>query len=251
MGPRCVYERYRQYFSQSLHLLAVFVLKGVGKSFPFSLPGLATIVLEKSPSGASFLPARPPITPIQRTLGHIAHTGGLWEMRKSLWIIAVLLLFAAIGAPNARADTMDAYTYTIAFGSTIEWTWTTFPLAPVTGPTTILATALASYSPAETACSVSNPFTSVTLDLGFGLQGAIETTCAIGGAVPSGSWTLAEYSTPGTYPRSCSGGFGTCTLTVVQATATPEPATVGLILLGMGLVFVMRKRMAQGLPPAT
>jgi hypothetical protein len=51
MGPRCVYERHWQNFSQSLHLFAVFVLKGVGKLFPFSLLGLATIVTGKVRQG--------------------------------------------------------------------------------------------------------------------------------------------------------------------------------------------------------
>ena len=32
---------------------------------------------------------------------------------------------------------------------------------------------------------------------------------------------------------------------------TPEPATYGLMLLGMGFVFVMRKRIVQGLQQAT
>jgi hypothetical protein len=31
---------------------------------------------------------------------------------------------------------------------------------------------------------------------------------------------------------------------------TPEPGTVGLTMLGIGLVLVMRKRFARGLPQA-
>jgi hypothetical protein len=40
-------------------------------------------------------------------------------MRKSLWIVPVLLLFAAIGAPNAHADTFD-FTVTGLIGGTLN-----------------------------------------------------------------------------------------------------------------------------------
>jgi len=41
------------------------------------------------------------------------------------------------------------------------------------------------------------------------------------------------------------------TLTFTQGTpAMPEPGTVALMLVGVGLVFVIRKRIARGLPQA-
>jgi hypothetical protein len=40
-------------------------------------------------------------------------------MRKSLWIVPVLLLFAAVGAPNAHADTL-AFTVTGLIGGTLN-----------------------------------------------------------------------------------------------------------------------------------
>lgn len=48
---------------------------------------------------------------------HTRHDEGD-KMRKPLWIIPVLLLFAAIGAPNAHADsfTYGAITFTVTSG---------------------------------------------------------------------------------------------------------------------------------------
>ena len=43
-------------------------------------------------------------------------------------------------------------------------------------------------------------------------------------------------------------GFGTYQLTAV---ASPEPSSVALVLLGVGLLFVMRKRIGQRLPQAS
>ena len=61
-------------------------------------------------------------------------------------------------------------------------------------------------------------------------------------------WTASDYTTPGAHALLC--GAAACTLTVVQAVTIPEPSTAGLILIGIGSVWVMRKRMAQGLTPA-
>jgi hypothetical protein len=51
-------------------------------------------------------------------------------------------------------------------------------------------------------------------------------------------WSLSDYDTPGTY----TGGLDD-TL-VVTAVPTPEPSTVGLMLLGIGFVLAIRKRVA-------
>ena len=46
-------------------------------------------------------------------------------------------------------------------------------------------------------------------------------------------------------------GIGPLTETVAAAVAAPEPSSVALMLLGIGLLFAMRKRVSAGLPQAS
>jgi PEP-CTERM motif len=64
----------------------------------------------------------------------------------------------------------------------------------------------------------------------------IDQFCAEDGSVTSVLLASADYS-------ATVGPFGVVT--------TPEPNSVGLLLAGVGLMFIMRKRRGQGLPPAS
>jgi hypothetical protein len=84
---------------------------------------------------------------------------------------------------------------------------------------------------------------------------------------PAESLPPADYSTPGLYVTpgpievlddcpgfACSELVSGVESLKVTAATTPEPGTFSLMLLGigsLGLMVVMRKRIAQGLPPAT
>jgi hypothetical protein len=169
-------------------------------------------------------------------------------MRKSVWII-LAILFVAIGTPNAQADpTLYSYEWTntdVGLGSvglaTISWTTEFIPL--VTTDTTILAADLASSSITPTGgCSLSSvefnfadaPIVKILSNF------PITSSCDVG-EIGDFDFTVTDVATPGTYVSA----FDT-TLTI---TPTPEPATGGLMLMGIGLVFamVMRKRIARGL----
>jgi len=170
-------------------------------------------------------------------------------MQKSLWIILALV---AIGAPSAHADSFTyTYTSTECFGGVIcgRFSYTTEAIAAVTSETTLPAADLTatSLSGLFGECS----FSSVTLNEGgVGNQGAIllGVQCSSIGEHPDG-YSPADYSTQGTYTATIGSIVDTLVVTPVQA--MPEPSEAGFLLLGVGLVFVMRKRIGQSLPQAS
>jgi len=167
-------------------------------------------------------------------------------MRKALWVVAVLL-FAAIGAPAAHADTIT-YTY-VADGSS-DLAGTTFTIVSTGGFLSYGATSIAPttasdvfYDGADNGPITGVQFmssTEICLDLSCG-----SLDLAGGG----GSYAIG---TPGVYTLDIITGGGPGTLTITDTpSATPEPAPVVLMTLGVGLVFVMRKKPGQGLHPAS
>jgi hypothetical protein len=171
----------------------------------------------------------------------------VWKMRKCLWIIPVLLLFAAICAPNALADTLFTYTYTYTPVAGSTFSFTTVPLDPALlgtfqGVTTITAETLTgNYS--------ANVLVGYVLDgSNPGAPGANLLTQTTGGiAPPEDFFSPSDYTTAGTYNGNCADNCftgpitDTLTVTLVQ---TPEPSTYGLMLLGVGFLLVMRRRFA-------
>ena len=163
-------------------------------------------------------------------------------MRRFLWIIPAVL-FVAIGAPYAHADAF-VYTYTVTFDPPLYGArFTTKPMQAVTAPNAILtATDLRSYS--LIGSFYLGTFDEFILNYGGGGDQAILTSNGLGTASATYSsndaFPLIDYSTPGTY----SSGIAALTVTEV-----PEPGTLGLMLVGIGFLLVMLKRIAQGLPP--
>jgi PEP-CTERM motif len=158
-------------------------------------------------------------------------------------MLAVLLV--AIGAPNAYADSFT-YTYTDTDDGI---SWTTAAISAVTMETSVPGADLtaSSNSGFTTGCVTS----SVVLDSlgGGGTSTLFFSGCNFAGEIQSDDgFALSDYSTPGTY---VSPNFAHDTLVVTAAVAAPEPSSVALMLLGVGLVFVMRKRVGQGLPQAS
>jgi len=200
-------------------------------------------------------------------------------MRKSLWIIPVLLLFAISLAPAACADTVifsgfvvtaingiavGGTTYNVTFGHTDDTTFATNPANADTMLTAIQADLNNSIAPAPP-CS-GPPF------IGTGSSsstGSGETLAVDGG--PTFHYIFRVVTiTP--YPPSCSihwglgtisnSGFSTLIALYSKATywaefspvAAPEPGTISLMLIGLGslgLVLLMRKRAALRHPQAT
>jgi hypothetical protein len=148
------------------------------------------------------------------------------------------LLSVAIGAPSALADSFT-YTYT---DTQHGITWTTKPISTVTTETFVAAADL-------TATSTSGPSAGCAIFsvlLNYSGIGGTETTTFCGGAIIGiisfDEFTLTDYGIAGTY-QSPSPLHPSDTL-VVTAAAAPEPGSVGLMLLGIGLMVVMRKRRA-------
>jgi hypothetical protein len=153
-------------------------------------------------------------------------------MRKTLWAIPVLLLFAASAA---RADTYD---WTITSGGTGTGTFTTATnifytnqIVDISGeyslPELPNQTIESGTFWAESDITI-DPATDVPSsgELGFG----------------TGEYVYWSVSTSGIWQDSIIGDQ--FTMTITPEVATPEPSSVILTLLGMGCVFVMRKRIA-------
>ncbi|HEY4951574.1 MAG TPA: PEP-CTERM sorting domain-containing protein [Candidatus Acidoferrales bacterium] len=161
-------------------------------------------------------------------------------MRKSLWIIVAVLL-VAIGAPVSHADSTD---YTLSFSGGNP--------NPTSGGTVVFDDSTDTYT------TFLVDFTGLSFDFSGSTSADIPTTgtwfgCAFPGDTgPCGTMALLQVGsallTSSGIPSGSAKTNGTYALTAVTA---PEPSSYALMLLGVGLVFVMRKRVGQGLPQAS
>jgi hypothetical protein len=205
-------------------------------------------------------------------------------MRKSLWIVPVLFLFAAIGAPTVHADeivqvTISDLTFngnnvcgsgtalcTQTFSASFQWDNTTTSLVAgsfsfsTTGALGTSFTNFLSVLPVETSPSgVGMEVDNSEFDaIGIGIGGSP----LVVGIYPQ---STSAPATAGTFVAalSCGGPATVCPPdfqnttnpflipatagTVTVTSAVPEPGTAGLTLIGIGLVLVTRKRIAWGL----
>jgi hypothetical protein len=179
-------------------------------------------------------------------------------MRKSLWIILTILV-VAVGAPIAHADTVFDVSGTAratngqvcgadcAFSGTLTVNTTTgavtgiditFP--GISGFTTVTESGLIG----GTLWGVDgvNSGSTSQLNLAFTPNPGPGTLVGLTGGTISGSEVESLLSS--------TVFFNDLTGTVSAVTA-PEPSSLGLMLLGIGLVFAMRKRAAAGFSQAS
>jgi hypothetical protein len=188
-------------------------------------------------------------------------------MRKSLWIIPILLLFLAISALCAGADTITftgappgplTPTGSFAYNTTtnlftsfvVVWNGITFDLSGSANSPQIFGAGPACLAGATGAPAALALLTNCGAEA---FWEALEDTTGFAqftfAAGVSPSHPFIDISNTQTASPPPSVGFtdgGT-----YQVSAVPEPGTFSLMLIGVGLVLVMRKRIAQGLPQAT
>ena len=144
-------------------------------------------------------------------------------------MLAVMVV--AVGAPNAHGDSFT-YTYTCEASCAGDVSWTTAAIPGITMATTVPAADLTATS--NTASFAGCATSSVVLDAGG--NGGILTNFSgcFTSALSDDPFALTDYTTPGKYVNDIG--------STLVVTAAPEPSSVALMLLGVGLVFVMRKR---------
>jgi hypothetical protein len=163
-------------------------------------------------------------------------------MRKSLWIISVL--FAAIVVPYANADPVDLCTFTTTAGEP-------FVLGTPGKSLTDSATLgrLCSF-PGTLTFTVMGQDIFVPQTFQFDGKDSVTAmgTFPITGPVPD---VAGEYKWFATYTpkggKPIKSDFET--QVVKKKLATPEPGTLALMLLGVGVLLVTPKRIGQGRPP--
>jgi PEP-CTERM motif len=173
-------------------------------------------------------------------------------MRKSLLILTMLILSAAIGAPCARADTLYAPTFTC--NPTITCTSVaTAPNVSFPSPTSIVPTWDGITFPALSLIAPFSPTDAYEWD-------ALVFTHTIGQPTPRDAIFSIVDLTQGnvvsirvnSVPNPITGAdSGPLTFAPI---ATPEPSAYVLMLSGIGFLFLLvrrRKGLAQGLPRAT
>ena len=175
-------------------------------------------------------------------------------MRKSFWMIPVLLLSAAIGCTTARADsivtsggnvigidgiTISGITYNVSFGTTDDMT---FSLDQTDGlaMASAIASDLGSYTSVSDA--VSNTIGYIGVDVG--------TLAAIaegpGGPYPT-SWHTLQTVTVSFEDGVTNLPYGYAWAESTPAVATPEPGSftlLGVGLLAFGTIILVRKQIA-------
>jgi hypothetical protein len=189
-------------------------------------------------------------------------------MRKSLWIMLAVLILA-VAAPMAHADT-----FSFSFSNTIGNTPGT-----VTGTLTFTGTGTFTGQAATAITLTSTPsaYTSQLPISDFTVSEIANSFSAVGGVITAANlnleWTdgttftdtLGLQSTVGNANALLTGpvptGFpftattenidGLSGVTFTDISTVPEPSSVALMLLGVGLLLVLRKRIGQGLPQAS
>jgi PEP-CTERM motif len=169
-------------------------------------------------------------------------------MRKSLWIMLAVLL-VAIGAPAALADSVETFDVSASPGDIRG----TFSVDVTSG--TILSVDITAFDLPDFTILASSGAASGVWELFArdptlsNLIGLFFTTNPTAGSLVgfTGGFITndSELIVAGGPPEDI--GPGTIT---PAAVAAPEPSSVALMLLGVGLVFVMRKRIGQRLPQA-
>ena len=194
-------------------------------------------------------------------------------MRTPLGMIAVVLIFTALGCTAARADStacgsatciysyLDGYeNVTEIEGFTIDLTTYYDVTFGTTEDTTYAGNATGADLAAGQIVYYLNAAGGVYLAGGacvVGVDGGSTDYLAVSQAIicteniAPPSWTTGPATGFASEVSSANGNALWAEFTAVAPVVTPEPGTVTLLLTGIGMLGVMRKRIAKGLPKAT
>jgi hypothetical protein len=180
-------------------------------------------------------------------------------MPKSLWIILAVLA-VAVGAPYASADivTLDLSGSLTPAGEACSPSGCTLGgdivINNTTGTVTSVDFTVAGESPSVGPFNTFIEFVAIGSTLVTNDSAGDVFTLLLSG----NPGTLVGYTGGAILAGAIDGSMGTvfsvntgAALTEAEAVAAPEPSSVALMLLGVGLVFVTRKRIGQGLPQAS
>ncbi len=163
------------------------------------------------------------------------------NIRKALCIVPALLLFAAMAAPNAHASEIIAPTLTtttggtVALGSGVQLT-----------DTALLAGGEGDF-PGTLGFILFDPSSSDVFNGGAVVTGNGSYSPSDGGYTPTVAGT---YTWKVSYTANIPVGPDYEYEVVTAAVASPEPGTAALLLAGIALLLVTRKRFAQRLQQA-
>jgi PEP-CTERM motif len=164
-------------------------------------------------------------------------------MRELFWIVFAVLCLA-IGSPNAHADSYTA-TFT-CIGPCVSLPTApdvTFPPPPSIMETWGVFVGLIPLGPLDVPTDTYIWTNTVTLDPLFPFSEEIDT------AIVDTTNGMGSSATGMLSCEICEHivNHGSLTFTdITQTVATPEPSSIGLMLLAIALMFAMRKRIGQG-----
>lgn len=158
---------------------------------------------------------------------------------------AVTAFLVFLVFPNqAKADSFE-YTVTSSTGSTATFTESSLASS---GDVTSFSSTAGALQILEFAWDSAGLDCIVVVGNGGAACGGINFA---GGEEQFASFPLGSFLSPGTYQGFSLTGFNNMTVTITGISGVPEPSSVVLMLLGVGLLFVMRKRIGQSLPQAS
>jgi hypothetical protein len=163
------------------------------------------------------------------------------NIRKALCIVPALLLSAAIGAPNAHASEIIAPTLstttggTVVLGSSVQLT-----------DSALLAGGVGDF-PGTLSFILFDPSSADVFSSGASVTGNGSYSPGLGGYTPTVAGT---YTWEVSYAANIAVGPDYEYEVVTPAVASPEPGTAALLLAGIALLLVTRKRFAQRLQQA-
>jgi hypothetical protein len=227
--PQASREEKRSLRAESIQFVALHKFLALRKSFLFSMFELAIILQLRGLSSLRGI-----------ALAFARKMGRVTTLRRAIYLVPLVLVLAGFVAPNAKADSITF------FGG---FTTPTDPSISISGTDAISLgsvsdigfTFVFSSTLQASATPYSDTYSWSLVDIGIGSFESFTVT-----DVTTGS-SVTSYLGDFAYEFGFDGGNASVSGASVAA---PEPGTLALLPLGLVALFLMRKRIARGLPQA-